>query len=184
MIQSLQKKRLLPIYFITVGEDEKQKIVYIGQTLRGNRFKKGHLATQKLNDPKYDSKLKKVHFAQLWLDYSNEGENLTCPIEWINDENLVTDIVFLLERILMIHFSRNDEELINIAGVKNNPFMDLSWGASGIPSLNNNKEREYESICILDMCGSGFVRDMYEIKSPEIYNILSEWKKEIPDRNE
>ena len=174
---SLAKKKLYPIYFITVGEGEKQEIVYIGQTLSGKRFNNGHIATQKLNEPIYDGKLKRVHFGQLWVNYSNEDEELLCPIEWVDNEVLVTDIVLFLERALMIHFKKNGEKLFNKAGVTNNPVMNLKWGDSGIPLTS--KEREFQSICILDMCGSGFNKDLYEIEDEDILDILTEWEQHL-----
>ncbi|WP_226086698.1 hypothetical protein [Mesobacillus sp. S13] len=173
------KRRLFPIYFITVGEGDEQELIYIGQTLSGERFTNGHIVTQKLNNPIYNGKLKRVHFAQLWVEFSNDGEELLCPVEWICNEALVTDIVLFLERTLMIHFKKIGENLFNIAGITHNPVMALTWGASGIPLTDRNDERDYESVSILDMCDSGFKMDLHQIKDEDIEEILTEWVSKL-----
>lgn len=51
-----------PIYLITVGDDENERLVYIGKTSsKSSRFSSGHSAITKLHHPKYDNLSKRIY---------------------------------------------------------------------------------------------------------------------------
>lgn len=69
------------IYFITIYNDEKEKLVYVGKTdAKTSRFSNGHLAALKLHNPKYHNYYKRVYFGTvMFLSYSKEY----IPLEFI-----------------------------------------------------------------------------------------------------
>ncbi|WOO43759.1 hypothetical protein RY820_10915 [Bacillus subtilis] len=91
-----------PIYIITTGTDENEKVVYIGKTSSSNhRFAGGHLAALKLNDPKYDGLEKKIYFGCLtFLDSNKEY----VPLEWITPYDHSEGLLSSVEACLIYHF--------------------------------------------------------------------------------
>ncbi|PGO61146.1 hypothetical protein [Priestia megaterium] len=52
-----------PLYFISVGDDKDEKIVYIGKTsAKTHRFSGGHMAALKLHAPEYEGLSKHIYF--------------------------------------------------------------------------------------------------------------------------
>lgn len=69
------------IYFITIYNENVEKVVYIGKTDSENgRFANGHLAALKLHDPKYSLYQKRVYFGTITLLSEN---NNYIPLEFI-----------------------------------------------------------------------------------------------------
>ncbi|HHP0482998.1 TPA: hypothetical protein ACRZ2J_004867 [Vibrio campbellii] len=69
-----------PIYLITVGDGDSEKLVYIGKTSsNSSRFSSGHTAISKLHHPKYNGLTKRLYLCcVVFLKNGN-----TIPIEWI-----------------------------------------------------------------------------------------------------
>ncbi|MED0320369.1 hypothetical protein RCU64_13140 [Escherichia coli] len=69
-----------PIYLITVGDDENERLVYIGKTSsKSSRFSSGHSAITKLHHPKYDNLSKRIYLCCVVFLKNSK----TIPIEWI-----------------------------------------------------------------------------------------------------
>lgn len=69
-----------PIYLITVGDGENERLVYIGKTSsKSSRFSSGHAALTKLHHPKYDGLSKRVYLC--CVVFLKDGHEI--PIEWI-----------------------------------------------------------------------------------------------------
>lgn len=69
------------IYFITIYNENEEKVVYIGKTdAESGRFANGHLAALKLHDPQYSSYQKRVYFGTITL----LSENMAyIPLEFV-----------------------------------------------------------------------------------------------------
>lgn len=70
-----------PIYLMTVGDADDEKLVYIGKTSsKSSRFSAGHAAISKLHHPKYNDLVKRVYLC--CAVFINNEKN-TIPIEWM-----------------------------------------------------------------------------------------------------
>lgn len=70
-----------PLYFISVGDDTDEKLVYIGKTsAKTHRFSGGHSAALKLHAPKYEGLSKHIYFGTVvFLDHKKNN----MPLEFI-----------------------------------------------------------------------------------------------------
>ncbi|WP_144647261.1 hypothetical protein [Priestia megaterium] len=70
-----------PIYFISVGDNEDEKLVYIGKTsAKTHRFSGGHRAALKLHAPEYEGLSKHIYFGTVvFLDHKKKY----MPLEFI-----------------------------------------------------------------------------------------------------
>jgi hypothetical protein len=69
-----------PLYFISVGTGEHERLVYVGKTSRStSRFSGGHTAISKLHNPIYDGLAKTIYLGVLML-YDDLGY---FPVEWV-----------------------------------------------------------------------------------------------------
>lgn len=90
-----------PLYLISVGDGENERIVYIGKTASNTaRFRGGHPAITRLHDPKYDTLSKRVYLGQVML-LSAEKDYL--PLEWIQPTALGDEILSSIEAQLIHH---------------------------------------------------------------------------------
>lgn len=56
------------IYFITIYNNDEERLVYIGKTdSKKGRFINGHLAALKLHNPKYQDYFKRIYFGTIML---------------------------------------------------------------------------------------------------------------------
>lgn len=70
-----------PIYLITVGEGEAERLVYVGKTSSSQgRFRGGHAAFGKLLNPKYDGQSKRIYLGAVVL---LADDNSCQPLEWV-----------------------------------------------------------------------------------------------------
>lgn len=91
-----------PIYIITVGNDEEEKVIYIGQTSsKKSRFRNGHLAALKLHDPRYNGIDKKIYLANIML-LSKSKKYI--PLEYISTIKGSKSILSEIEASLIFHF--------------------------------------------------------------------------------
>ncbi len=99
----------LPIYLVSVGEGESERLVYIGKTSSTKgRFQGGHSAFTKLLHPKFDGLKKTLYLAAVVL-LTEEKDCL--PLEWVKPlakaEELLSDIeaqcIFNFKPELNIH---------------------------------------------------------------------------------
>ncbi|GHA42527.1 GIY-YIG nuclease family protein [Photobacterium aphoticum] len=87
-----------PIYLITVGDDDDEKLVYVGKTSSSNsRFKSGHKAISLLHHPKYDGLSKRLY--QCSVIFIKDGKHL--PIELIQPYELSAEILSSFEANLI-----------------------------------------------------------------------------------
>lgn len=91
-----------PIYLITVGDHDAERLVYIGKTSSSNgRFKKGHAALSKLHHPKYDGLTKRIYLGAVVL-LANDG---SCqPLEWVKPLGSALTILDSIEAQLIHAF--------------------------------------------------------------------------------
>jgi hypothetical protein len=74
--------RCYALYFVTVGDGESERCVYIGETnSKTHRFKSGHHALPKLFHPKFDGLRKSIYFAGIEV---HDDDDHYFPIEWIH----------------------------------------------------------------------------------------------------
>lgn len=106
-----------PIYLITVGNKENEKLVYIGKTSSSSsRFTSGHTAISKLHHPKYDGLSKRVYLCcVVFLNGSNE-----IPIEWVQPFSFAKTLLKSFEANLIYW---NQPEL-NTHHKKNEPVFE------------------------------------------------------------
>lgn len=92
-----------PIYIVTVGEGESEKVVYIGKTSsKKNRFSGGHKVAIKLHEPKYEGLVKNVYFCCIVFLTEN---NDYIPLEWIHPKEQALDLLDSIESYLIYVFS-------------------------------------------------------------------------------
>lgn len=113
-----------PIYFITVGDDTKERLVYIGKTSsKKHRFSGGHSAALKLHAPEYEGLSKHIYFGTIvFLDH----ERKYMPLEFIQPfedaKNLLSNIeagliYYLRPELNTIYLKKNHacfDMLVNI----------------------------------------------------------------------
>lgn len=90
----------LPLYLITISDENEEKLVYVGKTENKSRFSGGHSAALKLHNPKYNNKLKKIYRATIWFHDNNEYISL----DWIKPEKLALDLLDSIESHLIYSF--------------------------------------------------------------------------------
>lgn len=91
-----------PIYLITVGEKEDERIVYIGKTSsKKNRFKGGHSAALKLHHPKFNGLKKNIYFASVML---LSKDNDYVPLEFISTLKGAEKLLLEIEASLIYYF--------------------------------------------------------------------------------
>ena len=70
-----------PIYLISVGDGDAEKLVYVGKTSSSKgRFRGGHAAFGKLLNPTYDGLPKRVYLGAIVL---LDDDKLYQPLEWV-----------------------------------------------------------------------------------------------------
>lgn len=91
----------LPIYIVTVEENDVHRIVYIGKTTTSvrQRFSQGHAALSKLLDPKYNGKCKNIFFCELYFGIIQNFELI--PIDFAENDNEKRMTVSLIETMLI-----------------------------------------------------------------------------------
>lgn len=91
-----------PIYFFSVGEGEKEKVVYIGKTASEHgRFTNGHKACSLLHHPKYDNLPKRLY--QCSIQFLNTKSGIV-PIEWVQPLEYALDLLSKIEAMLIYEF--------------------------------------------------------------------------------
>ncbi|MDB8803224.1 hypothetical protein PN294_13625 [Romboutsia sp. 1001216sp1] len=92
-----------PIYIVTVGRGELERVVYIGKTSsRKNRFSGGHKVAIKLHDPKYEGLDKNIYFCCV-VFLTPDKEYL--PLEWIQPKEKALELLDSVESQLIYLFS-------------------------------------------------------------------------------
>lgn len=87
----------LPIYFVTVGQGEDERPVYIGKTGSSKRFSNGHRVGLKLHRPEYSQLVKTVYRCSVLLYVHNEY----VALEWLEPEALAERILDRVESVLI-----------------------------------------------------------------------------------
>ncbi|HDR7869742.1 TPA: hypothetical protein QCY24_003445 [Bacillus wiedmannii] len=93
-----------PIYIVTVGTGEEEKVVYIGKTSINakSRFNGGHSVALKLHSPKYEGLKKNVYVGSIMFLTENK-EYL--PLEWIYPYETSSKVLDNIESGLIYYFS-------------------------------------------------------------------------------
>ncbi|USK45520.1 hypothetical protein [Cytobacillus oceanisediminis] len=90
-----------PIYLITVGTGENERIVYVGKTSsKVHRFAGGHRVALKLHNPKYMNLEKKIYFG--CVVFLTDEDHL--PLEWMHPLSKAIKILDSVESGLIYHF--------------------------------------------------------------------------------
>ena len=87
----------LPIYIITVGSNETERVVYVGKTKSASRFTGGHSTALKLHAPEYDGLKKSIYRCSVWFDIDDEY----VAIDWIEPESLALNLFDSVESQLI-----------------------------------------------------------------------------------
>lgn len=123
MVQPIQiPPACYPIYFITVGDGNEERVVYIGKTSSNNhRFSGGHSVALKLHNPIYEGLVKHIYFGTVTLlEY--------LPLEFIHPykdavellNNLEAGLIFNLKPELnKVHLNRNNVRFDMIVNIEN-----------------------------------------------------------------
>lgn len=120
-----------PIYIITIGDGNEERVVYIGKTSsKTHRFSGGHSVALKLHNPKYEGLVKHIYFGTVtFLD--NYKEYL--PLEFIHPYKDAVELLNSLEAGLIfnlkpelnkVHRNRNNvrfDMIVNIGNYSNRP---------------------------------------------------------------
>lgn len=127
-----------PLYFISVGDGDNEKLVYIGKTsARTHRFSGGHSAALKLHAPKYEGLSKHIYFGTVvFLD----NDKNYMPLEFIQPLEDAKNLLSNLEAGLIYNLK---PELNSTYVNKNYALFDMyvnfenhSWR----PKLLKNKQ--------------------------------------------
>jgi hypothetical protein len=109
-----------PIYIITVGDGQDERIVYIGKTSSNNhRFSGGHSAALKLHSPKYQGIVKHIYFGTVTL---LDNKKNYMPLEFIQPYEDAVDLLNILEAGLIYYLK---PELNRIHVKRNNARYDM-----------------------------------------------------------
>lgn len=121
-----------PIYIVTTGEKEFEKIVYIGKTSsKKNRFKGGHSVALKLHHPKYNGLKKNIYFASVML-LNNEKEYI--PLEFISTFNGAEKMLLEVEASLIYYFKPE----LNVINKKR-----ANYDMNSLIHIQNNSQKSY-----------------------------------------
>ncbi|CEP99580.1 hypothetical protein [Paraclostridium sordellii] len=91
-----------PIYIVSVGEGELERVVYIGKTSsKKNRFSGGHKVAIKLHNPKYEGLVKNIYFCCVVFLTPNKDY---LPLEWIQPKEKALDLLDSVESHLIYSF--------------------------------------------------------------------------------
>lgn len=90
----------LPIYFITVGGGESERLVYVGKTKTDTRFSGGHLAALKLHDPAFAELRKQIYRCTV----TNSVEHDWVALEWLDPVSTAESILDDVESQLIYEF--------------------------------------------------------------------------------
>jgi hypothetical protein len=91
-----------PIYLITVGDLDSERLVYIGKTSSSiGRFKGGHAALSKLHHPKYDGLSKRIYLGAVVLLVDDGSYQ---PLEWVKPLESAEAILASIEAQLIFDF--------------------------------------------------------------------------------
>lgn len=104
-------KQCCPIYIVTVGTAETERVVYVGKTKSALRFKGGHSVALKLHDPKYDGLEKSIYRASIWFYFDNDY----LALDWIKPSSLAEELFDSIESQLIYGFQPelNTDKKIN-----------------------------------------------------------------------
>lgn len=87
----------LPIYLVSVGQGEDERVVYIGKTRSSSRFSNGHRVGLKLHRPEYAQLVKTVYRCSVLLYVHDEY----VALEWLEPEALTEKILDSVESVLI-----------------------------------------------------------------------------------
>ncbi len=87
----------LPIYLITCGDGNQEKLVYVGKTKNTSRFNGGHAAALKLLAPNYEGLKKKIYRSTVWF----YDDNSYISLDWIQPEMLALELLDSVESHLI-----------------------------------------------------------------------------------
>jgi hypothetical protein len=100
--EALPPLACMPIYVITIGEGESEKVVYIGKTTsKSSRFMAGHKAMTRLHAPRYDGLKKRLYRCCVVLLSGRKNE---IPLEWITPYPAAKEMLSTFENILIYNF--------------------------------------------------------------------------------
>jgi len=106
----------LPIYIVSVGAGDDERVVYVGKTSSSTRFANGHRVGLKLHHPKYTHLAKTVYRCSVLLDIHDEY----VALEWVEPETLARRMLDCVESVL-IHALQPE---LNVAK-RRRPSVDL-----------------------------------------------------------
>lgn len=119
------------IYFITIYNDDKERLVYVGKTnSQKSRFVNGHLAALKLHNPKYNNYYKRIYFGTIM--FLSETKEYV-PLEFITPFEVAKRYLDEMEALLIDRLqpelnvkSEDVGELENLGAVHIQNFSDVS----------------------------------------------------------
>jgi hypothetical protein len=108
-----QSKKLVAEHgeFAEIIPEPDEKLVYVGQKAKGDRFRGGHAAITKLTHPKYDGWEKWIYEARVTIQTKN-GKRI--PLEWVQDKAEANLLLHCVEHQLIYQFKPE----LNDLGVK------------------------------------------------------------------
>ncbi|MDM5220339.1 hypothetical protein QUF86_06170 [Peribacillus sp. NJ11] len=127
-----------PIYFISVGDDKDEKLVYVGKTsAKTHRFSGGHSAALKLHAPEYEGLSKHIYFGTVvLLDY----EKNYMPLEFIQPFEDAKSLLSNLEAGLIYNLKPElNTTYLNTNYARFDMFVNIE-NHSSRPNLLNNKQ--------------------------------------------
>lgn len=91
-----------PLYVIAVGDDECERIAYVGKTTsKVPRFSAGHRAVTQLHHPKFAGLSKRLYRCCLVFISKHAGE---VPVEWVSPYERASQLLARTEAMLVYHF--------------------------------------------------------------------------------
>lgn len=123
-----------------------EKCVYIGQT-KSDRFKNGHKAFTKLNNPRYEGYEKRIYMASISVRFENSETFI--PLEFIPNNDYVKDIRDYIESALIYYIDTTHE-------------MNSEW-------KNNYKTKNYKILTLPQIHSSEGLKIATELLTDELY---------------
>ncbi|MEK4067594.1 hypothetical protein [Peribacillus sp. FSL R5-0717] len=132
-----------PIYFISVGDDTEERLVYVGITsAKTHRFTGGHSAALKLHAPEYEDLSKHIYFGTVvFLDH----EKKYMPLEFIQPFEDAKSLLSNLEAGLIYYLKPElNTTYLNKNHARFDMFVNIE-NHSSRPNLLNNKQVSIQS---------------------------------------
>jgi hypothetical protein len=87
----------LPIYVVTIRNEQSEEVIYVGKTTSSTRFSGGHHVALKLHAPEFSNFSKQIYRCSVLLYLRDEY----LALEWLDSDNVAEGVLDLTESVLI-----------------------------------------------------------------------------------